>query len=198
MISMTLLMKGWDSEVFDSQTVFRRLLTAMAYPGTITGMGITLSCPDRMHPSAGALLLTLMDFETPFWTDLATDSSEVRWLTFHTGAPVTSDPSQAAFALITDCTLPFKLDQFNPGTVISPDRSTTLIIQTQGMAEGNQLRITGPGIQKQTGLTLTGITTDFWEKRTRVNQACPMGIDVIFVHKDRFCALPRTTQAEIG
>lgn len=195
---MTSLMKGLDSEVFDSQTVFRHLLTAMAYPGTITGMGITLSCQDRIHASSGALLLTLMDFETPFWTDLPTDSSEVRWLTFHTGAPVTTDPSQAVFALITDTTQPIEPERFNPGTVTSPDRSTTLIIQAQGMAENGKLWLNGPGIEKQTSLNLPGIALNFWEKRARTNQAFPTGIDMIFVHNERFFAMPRTTQTEIS
>ncbi|MDZ7667552.1 MAG: phosphonate C-P lyase system protein PhnH [Desulfotignum sp.] len=195
---MTSLMKGLDSEVFDSQAVFRRLLNAMAYPGTITGMGITMSCPDRIHPCAGALLLTLMDFETPFWTDLPTDASGVRWLTFHTGAPVTVDPSQAVFALITDTTQPMAPERFNPGTVTSPDRSTTLIIQAQDMAENGNLRLSGPGIEKQTRLNLPGIDRNFWKKRTRINQAFPTGIDMIFVHKDRFAGLPRTTQTEIS
>ncbi len=72
---MTPLMKGFDSEVFDSQAVFRHLLNAMAYPGTISGPGIPLACPERIHPCTGVLLLTLMDFETPFWTDLPTGFS---------------------------------------------------------------------------------------------------------------------------
>jgi alpha-D-ribose 1-methylphosphonate 5-triphosphate synthase subunit PhnH len=182
--------------VFDSQAVFRHLLNAMAYPGTILGTGIPLACPERIHPCTGALLLTLMDFETPFWTDLPPDSPEVRWLKFHTGAPGTLDPFEASFALITDPSPSIELNRFNPGTVISPDRSTTLVIQTQGMAEGDQLRLTGPGIPKQTGLTFTGIAPDFWEHRTLANQTSPTGIDMIFVHKDRFCALPRTTQTE--
>jgi alpha-D-ribose 1-methylphosphonate 5-triphosphate synthase subunit PhnH len=192
------MMKGLDSEVFDSQKVFRRLLTAMAYPGTISGTGIRLSCPERIDPSAGALLLTLMDFETPFWIDLSPDSPEVQWIKFHTGAPVTFDPFDAAFALITDTSSSIALNQFNPGTVISPDRSTTLVIQTRGMAEGDHLRLTGPGIPTQTGLNLTGVAPDFWEHRTLVNQAFPTGIDMIFVHKDRFCVLPRTVQTEIS
>ena len=195
---MTSLMKGFDSEVFDSQAVFRQLLNAMAYPGTISGPGITLACPDRIYPCTGALLLTLLDFETPFWTDLAPDSIEVRWLKFHTGVPVTFNPFEAAFALITDPSSSIELNRFNPGTVISPDRSTTLVIQTRSMAEGNQLRFTGPGIPKQAGLTFTGIAPDFWEHRARINQAFPTGIDMIFVHKDRFCALPRTVQTEIS
>ncbi len=195
---MTSLMKGLDSEVLDSQTVFRHLLNAMAYPGTISGTGIALSCPEQIYPSAGALLLTLMDFETPFWADLAPDSPEVGWLRFHTGAPLTFDPFQAAFALITDTSHSIELNRFNPGTVTSPDQSTTLVIQAQGMSHGEQLQLSGPGIPKPTGLILTGIDRDFWEHRTLINQACPTGIDMVFVHKDRFCALPRTTQTEIS
>jgi alpha-D-ribose 1-methylphosphonate 5-triphosphate synthase subunit PhnH len=194
---MITLQKGLDSEVFDSQAVFRQLLSAITCPGTITATDIKLSCPDRLHMSAGALLLTLLDFETPFWADLAPDSPEINWLKFHTGAPVTHNTSRAGFALLTDYKNLLDPDQFNPGTMISPDISTTLIIQTRGMDQGRHLRLTGPGIKKETFLHLTGISKDFLERRAVVNQAYPAGIDMIFVHADQFTALPRTTKTEI-
>ena len=51
------MQKGFDSEVFDSQAVFRNLLLAMANPGTIAATGINMSCPGLIAPGAGALLL---------------------------------------------------------------------------------------------------------------------------------------------
>ena len=68
--------KGLHSEVFDSQKVFRQILNAMADPGTIMEIDIDLSCPENLHPASGAILLTILDFETrlrkapPFRTEV--------------------------------------------------------------------------------------------------------------------------------
>ncbi len=64
------MLKGFDSEVFANQAVFRHLLMSMAYPGTIAELKLDLACPGRLSTAAGAVLLTLLDFETPLWTDL--------------------------------------------------------------------------------------------------------------------------------
>jgi alpha-D-ribose 1-methylphosphonate 5-triphosphate synthase subunit PhnH len=189
--------KGFDSEVFDSQTVFRHMLTAMAYPGTIAGIGIDLFCPDRLHGAAGALLLTLLDFETPLWADMDENAPEIQWLQFHTGAPFTREEKKAKFALFTDCRTVLEPAPFNPGTVASPDISATLIIQTKGIDNDRQLRLTGPGIERDVFLQLRGITPDFIKNRMVLNQAYPAGIDMFFVHADQFVALPRTTKMEL-
>jgi alpha-D-ribose 1-methylphosphonate 5-triphosphate synthase subunit PhnH len=192
-----MMLKGFDSEVFDSQAVFRHLLMSMAYPGTIAELKTAPAGPGRLFQAAGAVLLTLLDFETPLWTDLDPDSPETLWLTFHTGSPVIPDPAGAGFALITDADALNGPGRFNPGTAASPDISTTLVIQAQGMDLGRHLRLTGPGIEKETFIHLVGIPEPFWENRAVTNQAYPAGIDMIVVHEGRFCAIPRTTRVEV-
>ncbi len=192
-----MMQKGFDSEVFDSQAVFRSLLLAMANPGTIAATDINISCPPRLQSGAGALLLTLLDFETVLWTDMDTDTPEMQWLHFHTGTRLTHAPNRAGFALFTDSEKLMDPSRFNPGTVASPDISTTLVFQTRGMDQEHHLRLTGPGIEKETFIHLPGITTAFWENRAIMNQAYPAGIDMIFVHARRFTALPRTTKVGV-
>lgn len=193
-----MMLKGFDSEVFDSQAVFRQLLISMAYPGTIAQLKMDLACPGRLSPAAGAVLLTLLDFETPLWTDLDPDSPELQWLTFHTGAPVTPDPAGAGFALITEINALTGPGRFNPGTAACPDISTTLVIQAQAMASGRHLRLTGPGIENETFIHVAGIPEPFWENRAVTKQAYPSGIDMIVVHESRFCAIPRTTRINVA
>ena len=53
--------------VFESQAVFRRIMRAMAAPGTILVCGEALAPPAPLAPAAAAALLTLADFETPLW-----------------------------------------------------------------------------------------------------------------------------------
>jgi alpha-D-ribose 1-methylphosphonate 5-triphosphate synthase subunit PhnH len=193
-----MMLKGFDSEVFGSQAVFRQILMSMAYPGTIAQLKINMAVPGRLFPSAGAVLLTLLDFETPLWADLEPDAPELQWLTFYTGAPVTPDPAEASFALITDTEALTGFGRFNPGTAACPDISTTLVIQAQGIAPDRHLRLTGPGIEHETFIHIAGIPDPFWENRARTNQAYPTGIDMIVVHEGRFCAIPRTTRIDVA
>ena len=188
---------GFSSQTFDSQAVFRSLLAAMASPGEIMILSGDLSPEVPVHQAAGAILLTLMDFETPLWTDLENQNAAVEWLRFHTGAPYMYTSSQAAFALVTDYDQFETPDQFNRGTIESPDRSTTLIIHTRGMDDRGRLRLTGPGIPKARFINLKGIREGFFARRKEMATDYPLGIDMIFVCDRQFTVLPRTTTVEV-
>lgn len=188
---------GFSSQTFDSQQVFRHLLDAMASPGSIRELDLPLEPETPVHHASGAILLTLMDFETPFWTDLENKNSAVQWLRFHTGAPYTYTSSQSAFALVTDYDEFETPEQFNRGTIESPDHSTTLVIHTRGMDDRGRIRLTGPGIKKERFINLKGIRESFFAKRAQLFQDYPLGVDMIFVCDRQFAAIPRTTRMEV-
>ena len=52
----------------------------------------------------------------------------MEWLAFHTGAPLTTDIGEAAFALVTDATQCRGSTRFAQGTDEYPDRSTTIVL----------------------------------------------------------------------
>ena len=58
------MQKGFQSEIFDSQAIFRTVLDAMATPGKIMNLPIKIGPPKSLDPAAGAILMTLLDFET--------------------------------------------------------------------------------------------------------------------------------------
>ena len=94
------LLPGFSDPVLESQDVFRKILEAMAHPGRSISLDVDLQAPRPFHQAAAAICLTLLDFETPLWTDLAAASDAVHWLKFHSGCPWVSSPSAAAFAFI--------------------------------------------------------------------------------------------------
>lgn len=192
-----LMQKGFQSETFDSQAVFRTVLDAMATPGKIMELPIKIGPPKMIAPASGAILITLLDFETPLWSDLAHDSEAIQWLRFHTGAPFTQVKKNAAFALCTDDKNLGDPGHFSPGTIESPQESTTLIVQTRGIDERSSLRLKGPGIQTHTNLKLTGVPNRFFEKRAKILNTYPLGVDMIFVWDTIFVAIPRTTLLEV-
>lgn len=191
------MQKGFQSETFDSQTIFRKVLDAMANPGQIMEIDIDLAPPEGIHPAAGAILMTLLDFETPLWSDLAHDSEGIQWLRFHTGASFTRMEHNAAFALCTDYDRLGDPEAFNQGTIESPQLSSTLVVQARGIDDRDSLRLTGPGIQTPKFLRVTGIKNQFFRKRARLFETYPLGVDMIFVCGTVFVAIPRTTSVEI-
>ena len=191
------MLKGFVSDIFDSQAIFRKLLTAMANPGTLMNIGMDMTCPDPLHPASGAVLLTLMDFETPLWSDIESFSEGVQWLRFHTNAPNVRLKQHSLFALCTDVDTLEDPGLFNPGTIESPDASTTLIVQTKGISDAGRIRLSGPGIKAPKFLHLNGIPDEFIKHRSKLCLSYPLGVDMIFVHDRTLTALPRTTQAEV-
>lgn len=192
-----MISKGFDSDIFDSQTVFRQVLCAMANPGTIMDIDVDISPPENLYPASGAILLTLLDFETPFWSDIENASSQIQWLRFHTGAPYTRLKQNALFALYIDYDNLENPSLFNPGTINSPDLSTTLIVQTRGVDDTGRIKLTGPGIKNQTFLKIRGVKDSFIQKRSELYETNPLGVDMIFVCDKTFVAIPRTTKMEI-
>ena len=191
------MLKGFDSQIFDSQVVFRQMLTTMAKPGTPVDMGIDFVVPEILHPATGAILLTLLDFETPFWADLGNDSKDIQWIRFHTGAPITPAKQNSLFALCTNYENLEDPDLFNQGTIESPQHSTTLMIQTRGIDNKGPIKLTGPGIKKERFIKLKGIKESFWLKRAEIYKNYPLGIDMIFICDSTFVAIPRTSKVEI-
>jgi alpha-D-ribose 1-methylphosphonate 5-triphosphate synthase subunit PhnH len=178
---------GFADPARDAAHAFRAVTEAMARPGTI--QTVTGANPPGISPAAGITLLTLCDTTTPLHLSGAADTTELRdWIAFHIGAPLVN-AEQAVFALGEwDALQP--IDRFPQGLPDYPDRSATLIIEMQNLTNQGP-RLTGPGIQHHTHLSLPE-TAAF-----RANAALfPLGLDFILTSGDRLAALPRTSRVK--
>lgn len=181
-----------------SQAVFRKVMEAMARPGVIHDLGFAPDAPQGLDRAAGAIALTLFDFETQVWLDPALRGGTAEgWIRFHCGAPLTADPMAAAFALISDISAAPALRAFNMGDAKYPDRSTTLVIQLPALEGGPEVVLTGPGIKTQMTLALAGLPDGFWAQVQDNHEQFQFGVDLIFVAGDRVTALPRSTRVTI-
>jgi alpha-D-ribose 1-methylphosphonate 5-triphosphate synthase subunit PhnH len=186
---------GFANPTRESQQVFRKLMDAMARPGTIYDLSQAPDAPMGLDRAAGAVALTLFDFETTVWLDPALHTDAVEgWLQFHCGAPRVTDPLLAAFALVADLASAPALADFNAGDAKYPDRSTTLVIQIPSLDSGPSVTLTGPGIQSQVTLSLDGLRPGFWAEVQENQARFQFGVDLIFVAGDRLTALPRSTR----
>jgi len=196
MTTIAELPPGFVDKVLSAQSTFRSVMDAMARPGSVQRIVPGAGAPERMMRGTAAIALTLFDHDTPLWLDarMAESSDVVKWLKFHTGAPVVQDSSIASFALIGDGgTLP-PIERFALGTGEYPDRSTTLILQVDSLDAGRSFELRGPGIDGAAMLNASIKPFDLFE-RLHVNEALfPRGIDVVLVADDALVAIPRTTR----
>jgi alpha-D-ribose 1-methylphosphonate 5-triphosphate synthase subunit PhnH len=196
MTTVAELPTGFADKVLSAQSTFRSVMDAMARPGSVQRIVAVTGAPAAMMHGTAAIALTLFDHDTPIWLDpLMSETSDVKkWLKFHTGAPVIEDSSICHFALIGDPGALPALDRFAFGSNEYPDRSTTLILQVESLAQGEKFELRGPGIDGTAVVRAAIQPTDLFE-RLEINQTLfPRGIDVVLVAGDTVVAIPRTTR----
>lgn len=86
------------------------------------------------------------------------------------------------------------------GTLSSPDFAATLIIKVSQLdaCKGDiHLKLSGPGVDGQSQVYISGLDQAWLEARNEWCGAFPLGIDCILVDDTRIMGLPRTTRIEI-
>ena len=196
---MSALAQAFTDPAGEAQSVFRAVMDAMARPGTAKPLMAALTPPRPLSRGAGAIALTLLDFESPVWLDepLATSPDVTQWLRFHTGAPITLDPKRAAFAFIADSANAPDFDCFALGSPEYPDRSTTLVLQVERLSGPQSLRLTGPGIADARAFSFAPCPGAFAERVEKNHALFPRGIDLLFATTDAVAALPRSTRVAL-
>lgn len=181
---------GFSQPVFEAQATFRLVMDAMARPGSIRRVETDVAAPGLSSPAQAALALTLCDASTPVWR-LGAPSELGAWFAFHTGAPLTKIPSEAAFAFQDHGEA--MSDELPLGTQDYPDRSATLIIEVRRFDEGERFRLAGPGIDGYRDLAVDGLPEGFVAFRAANRALFPRGLDVVLTAGRDLVGLPRST-----
>lgn len=189
----TIDLPGFADPVAQSQATFRAVLEAMAHPGRVVALPVRAEAPAPLNAGAAAVALTLLDFETPVWLDVAL-SPAAPWLQFHCGAPlVTLDVARFAF-----CTALPPLAGCAQGSAEFPETSTTIVLQVAGLRRGRTLTLQGPGIAGHATLAVDGLPADLvvqWQENAALY---PCGVDIVLVTDEAVAALPRTVRIVEG
>lgn len=186
---------GFADPVFASQDVFQAVMHAFSTPGTVASLGERALGPAPLCAAASAILLTLADYATPVWFEASEKTQDAAaWLTFHSGAPVVSEPAKASFVLLSETTDVEHWHEFARGTMEYPDRSATLILPVRSMDGGASLELTGPGIETSRMIAPTGLPNGFVAAMAVNTALYPLGFDIVLVCGAEAIALPRTTR----
>ena len=187
---------GFADPVLGAQRGFRALMDALANPGSVQPLELSLLPPSPLTPELAAVALTMCDHDSPLWLDPALAASEavIAWLRFHTGAPVTTDPSRADFALVTNAAGMPSFNSFALGSDQYPDRSTTIALALPALSGGTPLTLKGPGIKNSAIISPLGLPGDFPARWLENRGQFPRGVDLLLVAKGAVIGLPRTTR----
>lgn len=191
-IASAVLEGGLVDPVFGSQAIFRRVMDAFANPGRVADLGGLARSPAPLGEAAAAFLAALADYDTPVWFE-EDAAAAAAWLTFHTGAPVSSDPAAASFAILAGGGAVDGWQRFAIGTESFPDRSATLLLPVAGLTGGPILELQGPGIETSSAIAPEGLPPGFADAMAGNRARFPLGFDVLLVCGPQAAALPRTT-----
>ena len=122
------------------------------------------------------------------------DPAAAQWLRFHTGATLTATSATAAFAVVLNPACMPPLEAFASGSVESPERSATLLVEVPAFDSGPFIEWRGPGIRDVATVRIGGLAADFWMQWQARYAAFPQGVDVVFTCANAAIGMPRTTR----
>lgn len=176
--------------VHDTQAAFRILTKCSAFPGTLGDLSLLASKIDLDLPySQGVALicLTLLDGEVSFYSSSDEISRSISQLTYSRASSL----AKADYVMASE---PDELMAAHRGSLIDPHQGATVILTVDSMTEGENLELSGPGIETTSAVAVSA-GFDWIAPREEANKEFPLGIDLYLLDKrNRLMILPRTTK----
>ncbi len=190
------LLNHFDQPVDDAQHAFRRILKALSEPGVVVSLPHS-SGWQPLNPATTSILLTLVDQETPLYLDEPLNSDAVQQnIRFHCGAMLTTSIKKSLFSLFNNEIKEEILINCPAGNELSPEHSTTVILQATSLHLGVPLRLRGPGIEHHRTVApqLPSTVLNYLLNRPAT---FPAGLDFLLTCGENLMAIPRTTHVEV-
>jgi alpha-D-ribose 1-methylphosphonate 5-triphosphate synthase subunit PhnH len=191
--------------VHDSQRTFKTIMMALAFPGIIRRLEPkSLSIP---KPDMGYILqplLTLLDLETSFHVvcrDKKLREDVSLYIELNTHSKPRKLP-QADYILCLDPSLKGRFPELKKGTLTQPNQSATVFYLLDRLTEVStiealKLDLTGPGIQDQQSVYVSGLEPGEVEQWDHFKNDYPAGVDIFLVSRSGdVVGVPRSVNIE--
>ncbi|MBD7939258.1 phosphonate C-P lyase system protein PhnH [Cytobacillus sp. Sa5YUA1] len=184
--------------VHDTQAVFRKVMDCMAQPGKTNSLAkqmCQIDFPIDCYHSTFLTMMTLLDSEATFHIK-GNHTSLVQRIAQLTLAKHVEE-SEADFIIITadlpQASLIDAIQSAKKGSLIDPQLSATIIIETSELSSGQEWLLSGPGIKKEKRVKLA-YSQRINQAREEKNKEFPLGIDLVITDQvGKVICLPRTT-----
>jgi len=187
------LRHGVDDPACGFCQAFRAILFAMEHPGELVTVREYPSAPAVFNSAAAAACLTLLDDETPVWTDIDWRSPAIGWLQFGCGSSVVTEPCMAKFAIITRPAAMPALENFRVGRYEDCEKATTVVVQVDDILPRPDDRYCNIRGDKTAQLAFKRVPDNFGRQWQQLFSRYPLGIDIFIACDDVLVALPKTT-----
>ncbi len=190
----------------ESHEVFRSMLDSLSRPGTISQL-TALESADV--PRCIIPLLAIVDVETRFAVidNISTSHNWSELIGSATGAPPASLAESSWVVALSEPTRD-NMEDLPRGIALAPERGCGLVVACVLLSEGfdhggatqesTSIALTGPGVDGQKIVTISGISNYFFESLCDINDSFPAGVDVWMVDQSgQILALSRSTQISI-
>ena len=181
--------------VHNTQKHYRELVDLFSRPGEVRISTFDTPNFTSFSDATLATVLTLFDNEISFYTPEQKDYAEFQTLT---GGRYSEDLSEADYAVIKEHDLTAALMMtVKTGTLGSPEKSATLIIEVDSIGDGKKYSLKGPGIRTVNEIEMT-FDPKWMELRAELCSEFPLGFDLILIDRhNQLAVIPRTTITEV-
>jgi alpha-D-ribose 1-methylphosphonate 5-triphosphate synthase subunit PhnH len=184
-------------EIFDAQEHYRLLLDSMARPGKINVMPrLELTTPPGIQ-AAGALVgFALLNSDVSFYIDGPSAEEVSRYLLVNTSARP-AEAEEADYVYLNGTAAAEILYRLKTGTLPYPENSATVIaaVEELGGETGLALTLSGPGVDGERKLSVTGLDVALLEALVTINAEFPLGIDLVLTDPTgRIACIPRSSR----
>jgi len=203
---MALVRESRYDEVFDSQAHFRMVLDGMARPGKINTLKhLPINFPDRIEESTAYVCLSLLNRDVSYYH--SGGSAEVEdYIRANTGC-LPGELENADFVIAKGEDIPEMLEMAKEGILTYPEGGATFIVEVSGVssieiAPALKLCLTGPGIDIERVIWVSGWQRDWVKALSEKNSEYPLGVDTILSFRShtgeaKVCCIPRSTKIDI-
>jgi alpha-D-ribose 1-methylphosphonate 5-triphosphate synthase subunit PhnH len=184
--------------VHEAQRHFRQILNATARPGTLEQLRDETLNPVGLHGASALVAFTLLNGDVRFYVDEAALDCSSYLLINTSSQPCGCE--EADYLFFKGSADFSRLRTARVGTLEYPEQGATVIVDVQQLhhthtPQAAQLLLSGPGVDGECTLFVTGLQDDFFQHRAACNQEYPLGIDVILTDvQGHLVSIPRTTR----
>lgn len=185
--------------VHDIQKVYKKVLYSISRPGLISSLkdeALNMDLDFNCYRSTSILILMLLDTEVTFTVFSESKKEITKYINNLTYSKYAS-VDKADFIFVLNNALPsdlvISIEKSNPGTLLNPHKSATIICEVADISYENELVLKGPGIENEKYVKISGIQ-EWIDARNIKNKEFPLGVDIIFIDANyNLICLPRTT-----
>ena len=175
---------GFDDLALGSHQTFRAIFAVMEHPGQIVTIHEYPDVPDVYNSASAATCLTLLEYETPVWTDVDRKSPAISWLQVECESSVVTEPCLADFAIITKPGSMPDLDYFRTDPKKYPEKATTIVVQVDDILPVTDNKYFDIFLGRDGQLELNGVPKKFRNQWQSLSGLYPLDIDIFFTCDD--------------